>query len=481
MASALRRHVAEGLRLLGMRADTDSSPFHAWSEALPHGMFDAYRSVMPAPDHLFYNGVARDLLSACFRALSKEYKAPVLVSLREALALSGLRRTRPYNLRTGKVNSLAMSEWAATLTVAPICFERALPAHVTEVVGVRTPLQDVLHILRLFTALVRATYFSPRADLDGGDACHRAPNVEALRELASAFLSFIDASMRRSDVDSAHFVCLIDKPNLHRLREIYFYCLPEVLHVRHVRELFFESAHQPLKRAAVQGNGHNDARAAMSRMLETECFSRIAIEPAKFNVPSHFWNHAAIKKQVEHALPLYTMSGQHWRVANGKMLPEDVPACARSIARHHCHPDFSIAWRRGATRGGADYLRVGDTVSVLCRDGTTGLSMVPVTPSEEGCAHGSTVRFFFVLAFYTNANGSAVGIVHPYVPADAGLWARDSRRAMSLTFVDGVRRSLALHACDRACHVSPPTHISHSASNQWHLLGRADLYPAISG
>lgn len=63
----------------------------------------------------------------------------------------------------------------------------------------------------------------------------------------------------------------------------------------------------------MQGNGHNYARAAMFRMLETECFSRIVMEPTQFNLPSHFWGHVVIVKQVKQVLPLYTMKGQRWR------------------------------------------------------------------------------------------------------------------------------------------------------------------------
>ena len=61
--------------------------------------------------------------------------------------------------------------------------------------------------------------------------------------------------------------------------------IPLFLHIRHVRELFFESTHQPLKQAALSGNGHDDSRRAFSRILETESFSRVASDFGKFNVP----------------------------------------------------------------------------------------------------------------------------------------------------------------------------------------------------
>lgn len=69
--------------------------------------------------------------------------------------------------------------------------------------------------------------------------------------------------MRRTDAESFPVVSFFDKLNLHRLREMYLFALSGLLRVQHVRELFFECSHQPLKQAPVQGIGHNDARAAM--------------------------------------------------------------------------------------------------------------------------------------------------------------------------------------------------------------------------
>lgn len=442
-------------------------------------MFDLLRSAVPAPDHLFFMGITRSIMDGCFNVLAAEYFARVSCSLLEALALSGLRRTRPYNLKADKLNSIGMSEWAATLSVAYICFQRALPVAVTTVTPRRTPVQEMLHILALFSSLVCRTYYYPRCSLDGADACTQAASIVDLQTQVNEFLSTVDAGMRR--VDCLPFVALIDRPNRHGLQEVYYLCLPGGLHTRHASELYFESAHQPLKRAVVNGNAHDDARTAMSRMLETACFSRIAAEPRKFNVPPHFWKHVGIAAQLREAVSLRTLLAGPWSVSSRVVLSDDVPSLAVSLARQHCGPGYSVPWRRGATRGRSKYLRVGDTVSAISRAGAAGLAVVPVLTADDASQARSDVSFYQVIALYTSVRGDAVSIVHPYVSAWDNLWTVDATRALSITMSSSVRRSLALHACTEKGLSTGDVHISHSKTRLWHVLGRAPRFPSISG
>jgi hypothetical protein len=46
----------------------------------------------------------------------------------------------------------------------------------------------------------------------------------------------------------------LNKPNVHRLLELYTHTIPAFGHSRHVQELLFETAHQPLKRAISRSN-----------------------------------------------------------------------------------------------------------------------------------------------------------------------------------------------------------------------------------
>jgi hypothetical protein len=70
----------------------------------------------------------------------------------------------------------------------------------------------------------------------------------------------------------------LDKPNVHRLIELYAHTIPAYGHVKHVTELLFESAHQTLKRA-INGSNHHDPKiAAVHSALENDLESRLALE-----------------------------------------------------------------------------------------------------------------------------------------------------------------------------------------------------------
>jgi len=187
-------------------------------------------------------------------------------------------------------------------------------------------------------------------------------------------------------------------------------------------------------------------------MLETESFSRVATDPAKFNVPQNYCEHPGISKQLKEAAALYTRVGQDLRVASG-VLVED-PEAALAVAAHHCSADYEIPWHKGATRGSSEYIRVGNTVSVLCpRDGE-GIQMMPVASSEEAAEPGAAVRFFRTNAFYASVSGHAIALMHPFLPSDADRWTVDVIRTLSLALSSCVRRSVALHACEGDCDMA---------------------------
>jgi hypothetical protein len=71
---------------------------------------------------------------------------------------------------------------------------------------------------------------------------------------------------------------LLDKPNVHRLIELYAHTIPAYGHVKHVTELLFESAHQPLKRAVNCSDHHDPQIAAVYSALENDLESRLALE-----------------------------------------------------------------------------------------------------------------------------------------------------------------------------------------------------------
>ena len=482
MAAARTTNLNEGLRRLGLNADTDDSVFFSWSRAFGSSNFDAFRSIVPAPDHVFMLGITRRLIKALFSVLSKDQRVVVSTSMRDALALSGLRRTRLYNFNSKDVHSLLIYEWAAVLTISIVAIKRSIPlsSPTPAAVARPPPLMVLLGILEKFHLLMCKTYFSPRVDLDGGDACRAAMTVEELQRLASEFLSSVDAACRR--VEYSGFTSMLDVPNLHRVREIYFFSLPWFLHVKHTRELHFEAAHQPLKKAALSGNGHDDARRAMYRMGDEETLSRLVLAPTKFRVPSEWMRHAEIRKAVSEALPLWSKGAGGWVMGGNRLAADEVPAQAVALAKHLFANDFDPAWRTAATRSDADPARgpLGDCLGVLCAGLHHAQRLIPVAVGDAARTHGSKVEFFRIRALFLSARGQPMAVLNPFRAIGAGVYVVEESRFLAVVFGSGVRRALAVHACQLQCPVTDSEQIEHTDENRWHVIARSDLYPAIS-
>lgn len=219
-----------GLRLLGLRLDSDEGILHQWARLLPDGMFDGHGSVLPAPDHLIFHGLAHCSLKALFQALPKTYKNAVASSLRDALAVCGLRRTCVFNARRDKVNRLHIHEWAAVLAVAPIACRRELPPTLGGRPLAVSPVGAVLDIIDSLSAFASAAYFYPRAELDGGLACRARYTHTNLDQLSEAFLVAVSKLCVRPDCDA--FSSVMDVPNTHRLRELMVRTVQALGHIR---------------------------------------------------------------------------------------------------------------------------------------------------------------------------------------------------------------------------------------------------------
>jgi len=100
---------------------------------------------------------------------------------------------------------------------------------------------------------------------------HRASYHARLLKLVKEYLAHLNTSSRlSSDARS-----LVDKPNAHRLLELYVHTIPAFGHARHIQELIFEHAHQPLKRIWEQHNPHNRHYAMVREILYDDLFHRI--------------------------------------------------------------------------------------------------------------------------------------------------------------------------------------------------------------
>lgn len=68
----------------------------------------------------------------------------------------------------------------------------------------------------------------------------------------------------------------LDKPNLHRIIELYVHSIPAMGHVRHFSELVFEFAHHPLKRGIAISNRRNPHIQAVMHALADDWQDRLS-------------------------------------------------------------------------------------------------------------------------------------------------------------------------------------------------------------
>jgi len=105
---------------------------------------------------------------------------------------------------------------------------------------------------------------------------------------------------------------------------------------------------RPIEETHVYGN--DDARSAMDRMLETECFSRIASVSQTFNVPSHYFDHAGIGKQLEESAGLWTRAEIDWRVAGDALAKDSFRPLLRLSRSIIARPAIASPGARGRRR-----------------------------------------------------------------------------------------------------------------------------------
>jgi len=445
-----------------LRVDSASSVFHEWSEAFPDGVFDGHRSVFPAPDHLFYMGLTRCVVEAVYGMLSDDQRLLAEVSVRDALSKARLQRTRVLNIDKGTVyKGIKISEWAAVLAVGPFSFRRVLPVGSTS-----AALDVVLDVLSKLQAIVHAIYYFPRVDLDGADACRVRPSHAELLDVGDAFIAAVVAACLRPDC--VFFANIIDVPNLHRMREVLNLSIPALLHVRHSLELAFESAHQFIKRAMRRGNGRDDARRAMVRVVEAELVSRLRLDPAHFGIDKAWTTHAGVREAFKSAYPLWSVDSAAWQLSGPNVVAANGFERAEAVAKRFAGA-ASIRWRARATRGDDSWVTAGDAVRVLVTSHAS-TSREFVDASKTLREPDTKVAYFRVVALCSSAPGLVAAIVNPYGDADArGMRSVMASYFQYLLMAPAVRRALVVHDCD-SCQPNESRRMMHSASNRWRVL-----------
>lgn len=466
-----------GIQQLGLRLDSDQSPLHELSQRLPEGMFDGHGSVLPAPDHLLFHGLARCCMKTLFRALPKPLRPTVAASLRDALRCCGLRRTRVYHVRRDKVHSLQIHEWAAVLSVAPLACRRCLPSDIDGRTLALSPVGAVLTVIDALSVFVCSAYFYPRVELDGGRACRQRYDSATLQQKAESFMVAVRKLCLRTDCDA--FSGILDVPNTHRFQELMGRTIDALGHVRDSLELPLEGFHQQLKRSIVRGNGHDDALRAMRRYVEQEVASRLRLDSEAFGVPASWCNLLGIKEQLLATTPLWSQDSDDWCVGAPTLSSDDVSPAAK-VLMNSLVPGWSVSWRSRCTRGASESVAVRDTVAALVAS-DRGDRVVDIAVGQAAYDSEAKVSFFQVCAFLRMQSGQAAAVVHPFSASSGGghrIVQRDKFQFLRMQV--GVRRAVALHMCDSACTEDGHGGLVHSEVNAWRLLGRRDGYPARS-
>ena len=264
-------------------------------------VFDCYRSTAVAPDHLVL-GLANNLCDTILKLIPRNVR-----EVSELIMLDMLRRgdlpiqSHLINHEKRVLHSMSISAMFAFVLVAPSSFRAGI--HICEETGKSAHALSVVSLFEEFRCLVADVYFFPEAAVDGVNAVMRHNDkdgmnrVWALRERAIQYLNKLDGIYRTisGQGEGVDVAAILDKPNLHRFLELFTHTIPLFGHVRHIQELLFEGAHQPLKRGITASNGHNPELQAMEHRLSNDWKNRLAIECGEVIDAAGTWSDNSVR------------------------------------------------------------------------------------------------------------------------------------------------------------------------------------------
>ena len=240
--------------------------------------FDPYLSSLVAPSHLLY-GLTQDVLNAMIRVCSPAERKAVDRLIYHALQEHGCNTDQSiFNVEAIKLQSMTISNTRSVLIVAPWAFRTVLNMQVPNSHSRSYSItHNVLHALYMFQNLVFKTVFLPRAAIDGrfvvkeNEKDDGIQHLFELRVLCTNYLKLVDFLCGQSEVLRKE----LDKPNIHRLVELYQHSIPTFGHPSVFDELIFEAAHQPLKKALSRSNYKQGHLYAMRSVISNEWRSRL--------------------------------------------------------------------------------------------------------------------------------------------------------------------------------------------------------------
>ncbi len=256
---------------------------------VPH-VLDPYRACFIAPDHVL-TGHIRDCISLALKLLpSRKYRESCEKFMIGFLHDAGLPvQNRLVDHDKKVLFSMCMSELYALSTVAEIaliagCMHEDKQSGKQSTVSHKS--QEAIRLVGSCGRLVSSLWYIPVMEIDGpskvrsfeyrnGDQHLRTlqiltdshlKNVRNICHMADADVLLLEdpscPRQKKLELSKLHYATSIalktvDKPNLHRLRELVLTTLPMIGYIGRVAELVLEKTHQTLKRAISISNNQD--------------------------------------------------------------------------------------------------------------------------------------------------------------------------------------------------------------------------------
>lgn len=134
-------------------------------------------------------------------------------------------------------------------------------------------------LLEKLQKLVGMTFWCPKSDVDGVQAVKYMTQENGssfyhnLQCLAVDYIKSVDAFNHQNRLKAKE----LDKPNLHRLLELYVHTIPLYRHARNIGEMVFENFHQCLKRSLRRNTHHDKHISAVENVILADWLGRMGL------------------------------------------------------------------------------------------------------------------------------------------------------------------------------------------------------------
>ena len=240
--------------------------------------FDSYQSCAIAPSHILY-GVTKNIINANIRCCTPAQRKEVDRLLFKVLSsCDTIKEQVIIDVANMKLHSMSISNTFSVLLIAPWAFRVVLQLDRPDVFLEQNSKQTLLlFALYKFRELYTETTFLPLLELDGLGAVNEMNNSELyFNRLKLMCVTYVDIVNQLCGLDN-EIAYELDKPNIHRLVELYHHSVPRYGHVRNFDELPFEAAHQPLKRALGRSNNRKGHIFAIQRVIANKWRLRMGL------------------------------------------------------------------------------------------------------------------------------------------------------------------------------------------------------------